>query len=351
VKIKKKVIALILIVLLGAISQSIAQSKRLIKKANKASTEFAQKASEGTVYKFKFDTVVVDQKSKKVKLEMKEGFSYLPFRPENTLQYKDWFKESLGRKFRAYSVSIESMGREIAELIPNFYRDQTLGIDASRLSKPSQPKLPIVRNISGRMNFPEGLSNRNIALWHSHGWYYENTLDRWEWQRARVFLTVEDIWTMSFVVPLIAPMLENAGAHVFLPRERDIQKHELIMDSDGSTQGSSYQETGEAIQGGTEKGFGLKVPFLLEGENPFRMGETRRMQAKKSADSRINYIPEIQQTGEYAVYVSYLQNDENVTDAHYTVYHSGGKTEFLVNQTMGGGTWISVKISPGSMAV
>ncbi|MDP2889241.1 MAG: hypothetical protein Q8P34_09810, partial [Bacteroidota bacterium] len=231
--------------------------KRLQKKANKASTEFAQKASEGSVYKFRFDTALVDQQAKKVNLKMKEGFSYFPFRPENTTEYYNWYKELLGRKFRSYSISIESMGKEISELIPNYYRDQTVAVDASRLSQPTKPKLPIVRNISGGTNFTEGLSNRNIALWHSHGWYYENTLDRWEWQRARVFLTVEDIWTMDFVVPYITPMLENAGANVFIPRERDTQKHELIIDSDGSTKGCVYQETGEPIQTGKENGFGL----------------------------------------------------------------------------------------------
>lgn len=331
----------ILIVLLGLGSQScLVQSKRLVKKANAASSEFAEKASEGTAYRFRFDTVVVDQQSKTVKLGMKDGFSYIPFRPDNVRNYNVWFSELLGRKFRRYSVSIGSMGKEIGELIPNFYRDQTVPIDASRLSRPSQPKLPIVRNRSGRMNFPNGLSNRSIALWHSHGWYYENTLDRWEWQRARVFLTVEDIWTMSFVVPYITPMLENSGAQVFLPRERDCQTNEVIVDADGSTRGSVYEETGGAVQAGTDQGFGLKVPFLIEGENPFRMGETRRMQAAGTAGVRISYLPEIPETGEYAVCVSYAQQDENVTDAHYTVFHSGGKTEFLVNQTMGGGTWI-----------
>jgi hypothetical protein len=320
------------------------KTKRLVKKANKASAEFAKKASEGTVYKFKFDTVKVDQQAKKVNLKMKESFSYLPFRPENTRQYKDWFKESLGRKFRSYSVSIESTKKEISELIPNYYRDQTVAVDPSRMSKPSPPKLPVVRDISRNTNFANGLSNRNIALWQSHGWCYENTLDRWEWQRARDFLTVEDIWTMSFVVPYITPMIENAGANVFLPRERDVQTNEIIVDSDGSTKGSVYKEMGEPVQAGIEKGFGLKVPFWFESENPFQMGQSRMMPAQKNQNSKILYMPEIPETGEYAVYVSYRQNDENVTDANYSVYHSGGKTDFLVNQTMGGGTWIYVGI-------
>ena len=339
-KLSLKIGIVLLFICLTTAAAMADKSQRLMKKANQASAEFAKKASVGTDYKFKYDTVVVDQKAKKIKLVMNEGFSYIPFRPENSLQYNQDFKQLLGLKFRNYSVSIESMKKEIQELIPNVYRNQSVAIDAKRLSQTVNTKLPVVRNSSANTSFPEGLSNRNIALWHSHGWYYENTLDRWEWQRARVFQTVEDIWTMSFVVPYITPMLENAGAQVFLPRERDTQTHEIIIDADGSSKGSVYQELGETLQDGKEKGFGLKVPFLLEGENPFQMGGTRQMIAHKSATSQVNYMPEIPESGEYAVYVSYVRNDENVTDAHYTVYHSGGKTEFLVNQTIGGETWI-----------
>lgn len=331
----------ILIVFLGIISPTgFAQTKRLQKKANRASAEFAKKASVGTVYKFKPDTVVVDSQLKKVNLSMKEAFSYLPFRPENTKQYYDWYKDLLGRKFRRYSVSIESTGKELSELIPNFYRDSSIKIDSSRLSLPAKMIIPLVRNSSKNGQPSKGLNNRNIALWQSHGWYYENTLDRWEWQRARVFLTVEDLWTMSFVVPYITPMLENAGANVFLPRERDIQTHEIIIDGDGSSKGATYREIGIDIHPGKENGFGMKVPFLLEGENPFQMGSTRLMNASKQVTSQVIYTPEIPETGEYAVYVSYIRDEQNVTDAHYSVYHSGGKTDFLVNQTIGGGTWI-----------
>jgi hypothetical protein len=329
----------VLLICLATIS-AVAQTKKLIRKANKASVEFARKASEETGYKFKKDTVVVFPEAKTVALKMKDEFSYIPFRIENTQQYNQYFKQLLGRKFRNYSVSIETMGKDIQQLIPNLYRDQSVAVDAKRLSQSKSTKLPVVRNISANNQFTEGLANRNIALWHSHGWYYENTLDRWEWQRARVFLTVEDIWTMSFVVPYITPMLENAGAQVFFPRERDTQTHEIIIDADGSTKGSVYQELGETLQDGKEMGFGLKVPFLLEGENPFQMGGTRLMNAQKNATTQVIYTPKISESGEYAVYVSYVRNDENVTDAHYTVYHAGGKTEFLVNQTIGGETWI-----------
>lgn len=338
---KKRNTIFSLILILGMLStSSFAQPRRFLKRANKASNEFAAKASEGTIYKFKVDTFIVDPVLKNVTLKMNSSFSYLPFRPENTSQYYKLYEDFLKRRFRKYSLTIESMGKEISDLIPNSYRANSAKIDSDRLSKPIQTTFAIVRNISKNMLYSNGLNNRNIALWHSHGWYYENTLDRWEWQRARVFLTVEDLWTMSFVVPYITPMLENSGAHVFLPRERDIQTHEIIIDADGSTKGSSYQETGEIIQDGKEKGFGLKVPFLFEGENPFKMGQCRQLSASKKEDSHVIYTPDIPETGEYSVSISYSQNDQNVTDAHYSVYHSGGKIEFLVNQTIGGSTWV-----------
>jgi hypothetical protein len=44
--------------------------------------------------------------------------------------------------------------------------------------------------------------------------------------------------------------------------------------------------------------------------------------------------------GEYAVYVSYQTLPNSTDGARYSVYHSGGKTDFSINQKMGGGTWI-----------
>ena len=37
----------------------------------------------------------------------------------------------------------------------------------------------------------------------------------------------------------LLPMLENAGANVFTPRERDTQKQEVIVDNDGCLTGRS----------------------------------------------------------------------------------------------------------------
>ena len=80
---------------------------------------------------------------------------------------------------------------------------------------------------------PDGLDGKNIALWPSHGRYYDAKEDRWMWQRGRLLGTVEDLYSQSYVYPFLVPMLENAGAYVMMPRERDTSTVEVIVDADG----------------------------------------------------------------------------------------------------------------------
>lgn len=201
------------------------------------------------------------------------------------------------------------------------------------------------------MHFSRGLSGRNIALWQSHGRYYEEKTDRWEWQRAPVFQTVEDMYTQSYVLPFLIPMLENAGAYVMTPRERDIQRHEIIMDNDHSF--GSERAEGARIEGDYEErgnwddcGFGFAdAKAVYTGvENPFRMGTARQVSCKK--DAKAIWTPDIPETGEYAVYISYKSLPNSTPCAHYTVKHAGGSTEFYVNQKIGGGTWIYIGTFP-----
>ena len=62
--------------------------------------------------------------------------------------------------------------------------------------------------------------------------------------------------------------------------------------------------------------------------------------SKKNNYSLISYMPKFPEEGRYAVYVSYSTLENSVDDASYTVWHKGEKTEFRVNQQMGGGTWV-----------
>lgn len=91
------------------------------------------------------------------------------------------------------------------------------GIDArNRRKSVAQP--PLVCNLSRPYQVAQGLEGEHIALWGSHGRYYNADQDRWIWQRARVWTTVEDLFTSSFTAPYLVPMLEQAGAYVLQPR-------------------------------------------------------------------------------------------------------------------------------------
>ena len=292
----------------------------------------------------RIDTIVVDRKAKTLSIHFNSAYGDIPFREETVYTLRTALQASLGRKFSHYSLQMLVGDTQIEELIPNYYRSSSHPIDRQRIPRAGSPGIPLVRNISKPWQAQQGLNNRNIALWHSHGWYYEQKLKRWEWQRARVFQTVEDLLPMSFTLPYLVPMLENAGAQVFMPRERDIQRHEVVIDNDSALLTASYVEnapkTSPWLSSAKQSGFAAKASPYTAGENPFQMGTFRYTSSDSAGAANIQWIPDIPEQGRYAVYVSYGASPGNVSDAHYTVYHLGGETDFLVNQQLSGNTWV-----------
>lgn len=203
---------------------------------------------------------------------------------------------------------------------------------------------PWVTNVSRPYAIDNGLEGRHLSVWASHGRYFDNDRGRWSWQRPALFCTNEDLFTQTIVVPYLIPMLENAGAVVFTPRERDWQRHEVIVDNDDNTSIVYYQENAGKHQWGTApgKGFAYKGGHLTDGENPFLAGTVRMAETTrgKGTPSTVSYMPQIPENGRYAVYVSYQTVAGSIDDVRYTVYHKGQKTEFRVNQQMGGSTWV-----------
>ncbi|MBQ7632021.1 MAG: N-acetylmuramoyl-L-alanine amidase [Paludibacteraceae bacterium] len=61
------------------------------------------------------------------------------------------------------------------------------------------------------------LTDKNIALWPSHGLYFNTARNEWIWQRATLWTTVEDLYSQEYV-RLLRKMLENAGATIYMPR-------------------------------------------------------------------------------------------------------------------------------------
>ena len=206
---------------------------------------------------------------------------------------------------------------------------------------------PWVKNVSLPYDIDRGLQGRHLSLWASHGRYYDQSKGQWRWQRPQLFTTTEDLFTQTIVVPYLMPMLEDAGAVVFTPRERDWQRHEVIVDNDPTDLALlafRYEESyyRSAWQQAPGRGFALHSGAYRDGENPFQAGTARMAETTKSKNraSEVSYQPNLPEAGRYAVYVSYQTVPASIDDARYTVWHKGVATEFRVNQQMGGSTWV-----------
>lgn len=286
----------------------------------------------------KMDSCFINHRHRKLIIHASKSFGYQPFTPENTSHIYRLVKQSLPGPVNYYDIIIYADGKPIEDLIPNYLRKKK---DTNRLWKKEYTGQAWTKNISRPYIATGGLEGRHIALWQSHGKYYKNDKDSWEWQRPRLFCTTEDLFTQSFVVPYLIPMLENAGAVVFTPRERDWQRNEIIVDNDG---GGIYQEV-KSRKGKWKitslPGFAKKRNTYLDGQNPFTEGTARFAVTEKKAEKAFaQWIPTIPETGKYAVYVSYQSLPNSISNAKYLVFHKGGVTEFLVNQQIGGGTWV-----------
>ncbi len=262
----------------------------------------------------------------------------------------EWFRKELKKlfpdKYRRYGLG-EIYGRKVK--LADFVTTE-LGFDGNPVEfkysrENPQNDFPLIRE-AGAPEFSKGLSGRNIAVWQSHGKYFDHNAERWIWQRPCMFQTVEDMFTQSFVLPFLVPMLENAGAYVLVPRERDPQIHEIISDFDPVDKAygsSSYDENGKWKDAG--EGFAAGKAVYMENENPFRSGTVRMAECVKHGDKKevtATWRPDIPERGEYAVYISYKSLPESSSAVSYTVKHLGGESEFIVNQKIGGGTWIYV---------
>ncbi|MCM1077637.1 MAG: N-acetylmuramoyl-L-alanine amidase [Bacteroides sp.] len=213
-------------------------------------------------------------------------------------------------------------------------------------SVPRPAREPFVRRVdSPTASATGGLTGKNIALWQSHGRYFDQNEDRWTWQRARLMGTVEDLYPQAYVLPYLIPMLENAGAYVLTPRERDVSTLEIIVDNDGG-----YAQDGYSEKNGSKKwraasdvsGFGYKKEILTGTDNPFRMGTVREVRTVKDPKkaSTACWYADFEKAGTYAVYVSYVSLPNSARDARYIVNSLAGSEEFEVNQHIGGGTWV-----------
>ncbi|MBR3633826.1 MAG: xanthan lyase [Bacteroidaceae bacterium] len=233
-----------------------------------------------------FDHYAIDHEQRTLDIYAKEGFASQVFTPTKVEEAYSGLRSRLPAPYCDYNLRLFGFDREIATLIPNIYRTDK---DSSRLWINRQSTAnEWTRNISRPISFSKGLQGTHMTIWPSHGRYYDHSKKKWRWQRPNLWCTTEDMFTRSFVVPFLLPMLENAGAVAYCPRERDWHAEEM---------------------------FGVVSP-----------------------DSG-SYYPVIPYADDYAVYVRYPVAENAADDAIYTIKHGATYTKVRVNQQMGGGTW------------
>ncbi len=278
----------------------------------------------------------LDDRRRTLNVQLSPSFAAQDFTASSVRFYYKRLAKALPRPYNKYKLTIMAGGLPIEQLVAGSKCEKGM---PNAWGKTEYEGAPWVMNDSRPYFVSHGLFDRHLSLWASHGRYYDGKKDRWKWQRPNLFGTTEDLFTQTIVIPYLIPMLENAGAVVFTPRERDWQKNEVIVDNGGRGYvEDSGKETWKTAQ---EKGFAYHAGTYRDGENPFTQGTARAVKATKKVDvSWASYQPNIPQGGKYAVYVSYQSLKNSVSDAQYIVMHKGQRTVFKVNQQMGGGTWV-----------
>ena len=322
-------------------------------KASGAVKEYLRTLSNGVKVPIRVESAYTFKGNDSLYVNFGRNVADYPIRPEGLKKIYELVKNNLPSNLKGKKLAIFAAGSKLEHLMTPFYnsngkfaktqRDGIIRVSSSEKRLKEQEGKPFA--------ITKGLQDRHIAMQNSHGWYYEPTLDRWEFQRARLFGVVEDTYTMSYVEPFLVPMLENAGAVVLLPKERDWTKVEVIVDNDTQKNGYSISAGSYPWTKGDEPGFAHPKKSYTYGENPFKMGSYMQVEGLLSSEnqdkagkslnpSTITWTPKFEEDGDYAVYISYHTLPSSADNVSYTVKYSGGQAEFSINQKMGGSMWI-----------
>lgn len=290
----------------------------------------------------RINSVKPNHSLKSANIGLNENFTYLPVTQELISGLQRTIRDAMPDSLHNYRIDLNVGNRSLAYYIATI----------DKLPEKYRKNTPFVRAKTPDFTAPKGMDGDIVALWASHGRYFKN--GGWYWQRPLLFQTLEDIYTLGYMYPYVVPMIENAGGYVMMPRERDPNPIEVIVDNDINSEGEVYSQpyykeiaASTKWETGEEDGFIYDLKEFRDTENPFEVGTYRQTRTiNKGKPSMAAWYADIPEDGNYAVYVSYKTLPESTTDALYTVNYSGGSKEFLVNQTMGGSTWIYLGTFP-----
>ena len=332
---------IVLIIFLSALADCNAQRKRNEKTPLTLYFENYQNPNYSSAEKIKIEDLDINKEEKRYAIYLNDAFKSQPFTPTLVKRIYEDVRRTLEPPYNTYNLIIYAQDVPIEQLISI---DQLTERDSMRVYVKNPYKGNAwVNPVSTPYSIEKGLKGRHVCVWASHGKYYNVKNGEWIFQRPYLYCTTEDLFTQSIVVPYLIPMLENAGAVVFTPRERDWQKNEIIVDNDMGNINGAYGENNTRFEWESGMpGFCKTHPVYTDKQNPFTEGTYRLIEAtnNKRALSTAVWVPEVTESGNYAVYVSYKTLPNSVTDASYTVVHQGVATSYKVNQQMGGGTWV-----------
>lgn len=178
-----------------------------------------------------------------------------------------------------------------------------------------------ILKLNSRDAAPGTLSKKRIVVSPGHGFYYNDTIG-WTTQRGSINGLIEDLLTADICNNWLIPYLEHAGAHVISVRERDFSTEEYIMDN-SSPQG--YREVGIFTDGNSPGGYA----------GSYRVSQTDTQQISSIAEYTIN----IANSSFFRVSLWWVPGTNRADDTQFLVIHSGGETEFLIDQRLGTPTW------------
>jgi uncharacterized lipoprotein YddW (UPF0748 family) len=164
------------------------------------------------------------------------------------------------------------------------------------------------------------LTGTTAWLSAGHGWYWNG--DEWTTQRPQYNGLVEDLSNAEAVNYYLARYLWNAGADVWLVRERAMNEHEVIVDNDDGA--PAYTETGA---------------WVTSGSPGYENGTYRWSSTLKNLTATATWAPNLPVAGWYAVWAWYLHGSNRPTDARYEIHHTGGVTTVSISQEVHGRTW------------
>lgn len=284
----------------------------------------------------------VDASRKRVRIYTSVGLSYYPFREQNLRAMYDSVRAVLPPEYRKASIELYSDKREVRGLIPMAYRTDAEFRKLLRKKKVvpfvNRSQRPLVVRQSSPAAPTQGLSGRHIALWQSHGRYFDQPANRWKWQRSRLWMTCRPLY------PELCAALPGADARK-CGSLRDVAPRARCAE----IRGVGRQRCRRAIR---RDGRPREMAAGRCRIRAYAAGIPHRRKPVpgwydppcadgcRGAESRAAWRASIPERGEYAVYVSYETVPGSTDDAQYTVHHLGGESTFAVNQTMGGGTWI-----------